>query len=366
MKFFILFFVAWEQVSQPYLSSHRITHATLYDSLSDKIYMIGGTSEFSDTFVNLNYRYDPLSDSWEYLSPMPKPVGWIQGAFYQGKIYIFGGLSNHPVYYPYDAQELVQIYDIPTDNWYLGNPSPSPFFAHGTYVYNGNAYIIGGIDHNGKPISYVLRYDIINNSWSIAGWLPDSFFMGGVTGNKNNIYLVGGYNGHYAYSSVYQGTIDELNPDDIIWNVLCFLPYPVFNNSACFMKDKIFLLGGFVGTTAVDSFYAYDLNSNTWRRLPSYPVPITRNHFMVARKITGEVFVMAGDSYGDGYIPNNYYYKIQAVKVKEVERKIRQDLEPKLRNSLFDITGRRVFKLKSRIGFKIKGREDVKKIIVIK
>lgn len=307
---------SWTSYTPPPSNADRLTHATVYDPDNDKIYMIGGTPNGQPgSNVNLVYRYDPVTDSWETnLAPMPQARGWIQGAYWDGKIYIAGGYTNSQT-----AANTFYIYDIATNSWTTGPTLPEGRVAHGTVAWNGNIYVIGGVRPDLSSGSQtVYRYDIANGTWSNATQLPQQYDMGGVTILGDTIFIVSGYNrgGGTAWTDIYAGIIDPTNPDSITWVDLGPLPYPNILAAACGLRGKVFMIGGFENaSTATYKAWEYDIATATWSQLPDYVVPIVRNHFAVARPSDGTVgeriYVVAGDANGDWGPPNNYYYYLE-------------------------------------------------------
>jgi len=321
---------SWAQYTNPGIDTDRLTHAIVYDSDNDKIYMIGGTPDgTAGSNVSYIYRYDPLTDTWETnLSPMPTPRGWIQGAYWNGFIYVAGGYSNSQT-----ALDVLEAYDIANDQWVTLSPLPAARLAHGTIAWNGSIYVLGGEDASFNPTNTVYRYDISTDSWTTATSLPDAFMMGGVTQRKDTIFIVGGWNGTAAWSDLWMGVIDSTNPDNITWTNLGPLPYPNMNNAAVALPGTIVMIGGFVdAATDTNAVWEYNIASGTWTEMPYYVVSIVRNHFAIGRQARGgtgdRIYVVAGDANGDWDPPNNYYYYIERPAAVSVSEKDSRNLKP--------------------------------------
>jgi N-acetylneuraminic acid mutarotase len=303
----------WEVYTGPSMNDDRITHATVYDPNNDIIYMIGGTPNgMMGSQVDLNYAYNPVTDTWNTsLAPMPTSRSWIQGAYWDGKIYVIGGLDLSGTIIANN-----EIYDIVGDTWATGTPIPQAVLAHGTVSWEGNIYVIGGVEgSSGNGLTTVYRYDITNDVWSSATALPQEFSMGGVTIWDNIIYLCGGVlrspTPDTTYTHIYSGTIDTRNPDNITWTQLDALPNPNSINGATALDGKIYMLGGFLNLMiATSEFWEYDPATGIWIQLDNYEVPLVRNHMVIARRGHDEIYGVAGDANGDWNEPNNYYYRV--------------------------------------------------------
>jgi N-acetylneuraminic acid mutarotase len=103
-------------------------------AVNGKIYAIGGSTEIGlkNSLTGINDRYDPVTDTWTTLEPMPTPRTNFAIVAYQGKIYCMGGRS-----FERGTQiecAVVEVYDIATNDW-----STKPFLP-----FNGGsqAYVI--------------------------------------------------------------------------------------------------------------------------------------------------------------------------------------------------------------------------------
>ncbi|UCC11365.1 MAG: T9SS type A sorting domain-containing protein [candidate division WOR-3 bacterium] len=309
--FTILIAQTWESYSHPSINDDRILHATVYDPDSDMIYMIGGSP--NNIWTNMNnyvYRYDPGTDTWNTsLSNMPTARAFIQGAYWDGKIYVIGGMNS-----TYVILNLNQVYDIATDSWSSLAPIPQARAAHGTVAHDGNIYVIGGSNLMATGFTSVSRYNTASGTWSQATSLPQAWEMGGCAIWDNVIYLCGGYdrNAMSTYGHIWSGTIDPGNPDNITWAQREPLPFLTGYSGATAMDGNVYILGGFDESFRLGTrqFLVYQISILALMELALYPIAITRNHMVIARRGYNQVYGVAGDADGNYVEPNNYYYKI--------------------------------------------------------
>ena len=120
------------------------------------IYAFGGNTNGSAHAEA--YRYDPSANTWNALASMPTGGTYLCHAEYggDGKIYVMGG-SN--------GGTLNRIYDIATNTWSAGAPVPEEVYDHGHAYWNGKIYVIGGIVF-GVAWNAVYAYDVATNTWS--------------------------------------------------------------------------------------------------------------------------------------------------------------------------------------------------------
>ena len=112
------------------------------------VYAFGGYHfpENIGSTLNTVYRYNPATDTWTTLAPMPQPSLIASAVYYPptNKIYVFGG-SDRDLQIVFD---LTQIYDIATNTWSMGAPMPAPRsqMARGYNSADGKIYVNGGYE----------------------------------------------------------------------------------------------------------------------------------------------------------------------------------------------------------------------------
>lgn len=303
----------WQSFNKPSVNDHRLAHGTVYDSDNDMIYMIGGTPNgYASSIVDYIYSYNPNTNTWNTsLNSMATGRAWIQGAYWNGKIYVVAGLTRYST-----ITNSCEVYDIASNTWSSFSSIPQSRLGHGSVAHNGNIYIIGGSDGASTGYTTVYRYNISGNSWTQATSLPTAWETGGCAIYNDVIYLCGGYdrNNTVAWDHVYSGTISTGNPDNITWTQRAALPAPMGQSAAAAMNGYLFVLGGFDETKVAKAwFFAYVITTMQIIVLLDYPIPITRNHFSVARntRTFDGLYGVAGDANGDYNTPNNYYYYIK-------------------------------------------------------
>jgi N-acetylneuraminic acid mutarotase len=160
-------------------------------------YFAGGYSFSFPGTVNVFNRYDPATDTWTPLAPMPTGAAMATGVYYPptNKIYVFGGAE-------FDSgtnYDLTQIYDIATDTWSSGASMPDvrSFSAGGYVSATGKIYILSGYNtgfvDSAQPNTW--EYDPVADTWTdltatVPYPHPAGGFAYGVINNK--LYTAGG------------------------------------------------------------------------------------------------------------------------------------------------------------------------------
>jgi Kelch motif/Galactose oxidase, central domain len=159
-------------------------------------YSAGGYS-FSFGTVNVVNRYDPVSNTWTPLAPMPTGAAMGTAVYYPptNKIYVFGGAE-------FDSgtnYDLTQIYDIASNTWSAGATMPDvrSFSAGGYSSATGRIYIVSGYNtgfvDSAQPNTWA--YDPVANSWTdLTGTVPFPHPAGGFAFGviNNKLYIAGG------------------------------------------------------------------------------------------------------------------------------------------------------------------------------
>ena len=148
--------------------------------LNGRIHAIGGRdggSPISGLPIAAHEVFDPATNTWSSLAPLPTAVGNCQSTLVLGgKIYVFGGRAGSPVT---AATALTQIYDPLTDSWSMGAAMPHTRSeaSAGTLGYGaliGKAIVIGGTGTS-APLA-VDVYDPVTDTWTSEPAKPTIVF----------------------------------------------------------------------------------------------------------------------------------------------------------------------------------------------
>jgi non-specific serine/threonine protein kinase len=114
------------------------------------LYAVGGRKFKSSNNTNAVQRYDPATNQWTTLAPLPKPLSGAGAAIINGQLLVAGGENTTP-----NVVSTVQAYDLtaPTATW-ITLPSLTPA-RHGLAVaaIGNTLYAIGGSTRPGHTAS---------------------------------------------------------------------------------------------------------------------------------------------------------------------------------------------------------------------
>jgi N-acetylneuraminic acid mutarotase len=128
----------------------------------------GRYKEFG-SFLGTNEMYDVSKDAWETKASMPTPRVYFGIAVYQNKIYCFGGETNDSNY-DFISCAVNEVYDPSTDSWKTLEPMPMADKGFHANVIDDKIFIIGG-HSNATWI-----YDPASDSWAGAAAVPFEAF----------------------------------------------------------------------------------------------------------------------------------------------------------------------------------------------
>jgi hypothetical protein len=148
-------------------------------------YAFGGFTQPGGSVHAEAYKYNITTDTWTAVMSMTTGADYWMHAEYApttNKIYVQGGF-NHGT--------ANRIYDVAANTWSSGAALPVSVHNQGHAYYNGKVYLIGGIVNN-VASSGVYAYDIASNSWSTLAPLPIPEFNMAAAAINGFIYVAGG------------------------------------------------------------------------------------------------------------------------------------------------------------------------------
>jgi len=288
-------------------------------AVEGKIYAIGGHRTFDDflrptDFVGTNERYDPKTDTWVTLEPMPTARHNFAIAEYQGKIYCIGGyIVDGSRWITYD---VVEVYNPNSNSW--STKAALPFAEAGltACVVDGKIYVF--TSYPGSPVnsgSPVFMYNPVTDSWTAKTHMPNTtlhYYAPVVVDNK----IV--FTSLYLTSEIYDPATNEWteirkeSPLILIFNSV----FATQTTTGVYAPQRIYVLGRQYGTTYLTN-WSYDSNGT---QVSNKGTPIFRENFGVAI-VDDILYVIGGTSYkytksnteaevlavNEQYVPMGYY-----------------------------------------------------------
>jgi N-acetylneuraminic acid mutarotase len=267
--------------------------------------------------MGLVYEYDPATDHWTKKKPMALPSHHLAFTEYHGKIYGFGGFvypqSGPPAWVPINnAWE----YDPATDTWKALAPMPSKRGSPVAAVVGDKIYVIGGATtlpgttdpaiNQSTPqlcLGTVEEYDPEKNTWRERSSMPTprNHTTAGVVNGK--IYVLGGRVGAAFINLASDiSVVEEYDPATDKWGTpRARMPTARSAVGSGVYNGRIYVAGGeFQDPHMMATFRAveaFDPPTNTWTIMPSMPVS---RHGLAAGVIGNRLILVGGDVQSSG------------------------------------------------------------------
>ena len=210
-------------------------------SVGGFLYVIGGRSGRDGIAARVSSveRYDPSTDTWTEMSPMPTPRNAHAAVVHDGLIYVMGGDSGPPNGSKTIA--VVEVYEPAKDSWARAADLPFPRSGMAAVSLDDTILCFGGGGPN-DTLGYVLHYVPATDSWRTS--VPDgprftrAYAAAAVVGSK--VYLIGGDSSYADSAAAY-----EYDPSDDSLRRLPDMPTPRAYLAAVATRDRVFAIGGF-------------------------------------------------------------------------------------------------------------------------
>lgn len=266
-----------------------------------KIYVFGGYTD--TTFIPKSKRvdvYDPGNNTWTRIKNMPVATTHAGTAVDGKDIYFAGGVVGTATGERLNASKDVWKYNVDTQTWTAMPSLPDARGAGELAVLDRRLHFFGGTGFDreeAKSDHWVLSLDG-GTSWETAVELPDprNHLADAVINGK--IYAIGGQHGHnqnlVAQNSVY--VWDPANPT--IWTPVANMPKALSHiaGGTFVMDNQIIVAGGEISHgKSISDVIAYDPVSNSWTALT--PLPAVR-HSGIAGSIGNQIFYTGGSFNG--------------------------------------------------------------------
>lgn len=273
-------------------------------TIGNQVYFVGGRDQTTFPIPGLNYneQLHLAGALWTPKQPLPAPRADGCTAVCGGKIYFLGGYSVNS---PMTVQPDLYSYDPSTNSWTTLAPVPdNPCHTYCAQMCSDNnkkLYVWGGLDSNNNMFKDLRIYDTSRNRWSTGPDIP-----GVVTGIHSasciydpiggKIYIIGGCTG-----TGYSPKIISYNPSTGLYDTtLQDMPHLTQPGKAWFatglISGKIYCIGGGPGIPIGDDYttsYEYTISTNQW----TTKTPLPASRWGLAREpavINGMVIVYAG------------------------------------------------------------------------
>ena len=262
-------------------------------AIEGKIYVVGGFNKPNLQNI-LEFAisdeveiYDTTSDSWSVTTPLPEGRHHAGIASLNGLLYVVGGFTKSLLSIWYAVPTVYQ-YNPVTQEWRELAPMPTARGALGVAVYQNRLYAIGGYD--GKNNSGAVEiFDPQSNTWSSGAPMPTPRDHLAVVTSGNRIYTIGGRPNLDYHRNM--GTVEEYDPHTNQWRSRANLPTPRSGITAGVINNRIYVIGGESKDGTFSTNEAYHPATDQWRTMTPMP---TARHGLGSAVIDGRLYVISG------------------------------------------------------------------------
>jgi hypothetical protein len=216
------------------------------------------------------------------------------------RIYLMGGRTTTSTW-------TSAVYTAPINadgtlgSWASATPLPEVLTQANVIITKNRVYIMGAgtglYSVTSKIYTAPINADGTIGVWSGAGNIPQGLASSSPVVIKNFVYLLGGYNGSTFVGNVYKAPI---NVDGTLgaWTSSTSLPVGVSNSQAIVTKTRVYLLGGFSGSAPISTVYTAPINADgslgAWSTGPELPIAAYCTYAFATRN---RIYFMGGASY---------------------------------------------------------------------
>jgi hypothetical protein len=181
------------------------------------------------------YRYTPGRDRWVRLPPLPTARGAVAAAVVGDRLYVAGGMANGV------ALRVVEAYDFGDRRWHRVADLPAAREHIAGASLGGRFYVVGGRNRVTDALPDVTRYDPATDSWEQLPGLPVREGGGEAQPFEGSLLAIGGGNDRGEYVT---GAVQRFDPASGRWSELPQMRTPRHGFGSAVVGDTIYTFGG--------------------------------------------------------------------------------------------------------------------------
>lgn len=234
-------------------------------TVNGNIYLIGGQNSSALNKVEV---YNSNTKKWTTKASMTTARAAFGTAVVNGKIYTIGGYSGDAVNLSGGSHlSTVEEYDPINDVWTTKASLPVARSWTNAVAYNGKIYVFGGLTASSNATNLLDIYDTTNDTWS-SETMPMALHSPSSVVANDKIYLIGGDTGYHQ-----QNTFWEYDPTTNTWDQKLSMNTPRDSLSTIYSGGKIYAIGGISGGSITNVVEQYDFKTDTWTTGPNLNLP---------------------------------------------------------------------------------------------
>ncbi|HYB88778.1 MAG TPA: protein kinase [Streptosporangiaceae bacterium] len=218
------------------------------------VYALGGRTLTPSANHNAVQRFDPATNQWTPLTPLPVANSDMGAAYVRGQLITFGGENGLSVF------PTVRSYNLAAKTWSTLAPMAKARHGMGVAVVGNTIYAIDGASlpgHNGST-NTVQTFNVPaavaptpvlkpSGGWTLGRSSPFPVQqLHAAVLNGSQIWLAGGLTGSTEATDQATNKTEYYDPVVHTWNPGPNLPFPVHHAMLVSFQGKLYLIGGFL------------------------------------------------------------------------------------------------------------------------
>ena len=241
-------------------------------ALNGKVYVLGGSTKEKDDLSTAEL-YDPATDAWSAIAPMPVGVNHNSAVAMHGRLYVIGGFSGRPPgstgpRVHQGAEEHLQEYDPSTDRWRKLAPMKAPRGSVGVAALNDKLHAIGGRGPDLRTVTTHEVYDPTTDQWTEIAPAPTARDHMTVIAVNGRIHVIGGRTNDRDDNVNLHEIYDQQTKT---WSQGPPAPSARSGGQFALVGDLIVTYGGETSKKTFEENEAFDLKAGRWIILPPGP-----------------------------------------------------------------------------------------------
>lgn len=204
-----------------------------------------------------------VESRWVEKAPLPAPRSHAAAVSLENQIYLVAGLNARQ-----PSSDLLR-FDPDSGSWTRLAKKPTPVSDIQAAVLGDQIYVPGGNLSNGEATDLLEIYNPRSDTWETGPNLPIPLSAYGLAAYEGKLYLFGGWDG-----STYSNKVFSYSPADLEWQELTPLPIPLGYPGVSIAAGRIYVIGGFDGEEASRQTYTYTPSleeNNPWKSVAEMP-----------------------------------------------------------------------------------------------
>jgi len=290
------------------LADYPINKSELHGAEIDgKFYLLGGQCDCAGGGASLEmFIYNVTADSWDRGTDLPSPRHHPAVTTLDGKLYVFGGINLELNNWPWlRGENNAWSFNPSTNKWTTLAPMPDRVGAGAAESLGGKIYVMGGISEGANLArTRVYEYDPTTNTWDTKEPMNGAreHFRAGVIGNR--IYVAGG-----RHDGQDVQVFEAYEPSSNSWHVLTDLPTTRGGVAVGVINERLYVMGGEGANSEIGLFQdvdEYNPVTDSWKKMQPM---LHARHGMGGIAYDGKMWLIGGaNPFGHNPIQDVHYF----------------------------------------------------------